>query len=152
LLCLASLAGCGDRSLPHSDLEYARYFEDNHYFFNGILELSRQSTDLPSEVWPRDTSKAPKALQELLVGKSNLARIDFGTRFVKIYVETTGIVGIPGTAKGFIGYKEDNDCHVSDNETEQMASKLIREENKAEATAFRKLNDRWCIFYTIEME
>lgn len=151
-VCLAGLTACEDRSLPKSDLEYVRYFEDNDFFFSGILELSRQANELPSEMWPSDASKAPKPLQDLLVDKSNLVRIDFGTHFVKIYVETTGIVGTPGTAKGFIGYKEENDCPVSNIETEQVASTAIRESEGKEATALKRLNDNWCIFYTIEMD
>jgi len=152
LICLTALPGCEDRSLPQSDIEYARYFEDNRSFFNGVLELSKQSSDLPSEMWPRDATNVPKALQDLLVGKSNLARIDFGTRYVKIYVASTGIVGTPATFKGFIGYKDSADCPAPDVETDQIASAIMQQGEKNEMTAFKKLNDTWCIFYTIEMD
>lgn len=140
------------------DESYVAYLRDKQSKLDAIVALSRdrgitfETIDLRRNT---GDEKLREALAEITGADFPAELIEFRGYFTKIYFRITGMVGVTSTFKGLVYFERNYRCSNFTEETEERTGRLFKaagEPSSGQFSALKAIDDKWCIFYSLEVD
>jgi hypothetical protein len=147
-------AACSSTAIE-SDKSYVEFLQNNKEKFNAVVDLARkrninyETVDLRVERDKTENSKATRGV----IGKNFPAKlVEFRATYIKLYFQIDGFVGVTSTFKGFIYYYDRHGCDSFAEETSERVAKMSGDASDGEFSVLKTIDDKWCIFYSLDVD